>query len=1486
MAQEIKKISVDGVVYNIATTSSSETGDDVQEQLDSLTQKTEELDKKIVDEATRTDGMINQVNENVASSIQALNDNLVSAINTINGGVAAEVTNREEGDKALEEKIIEETTAREELENEVKEIQKTLESLNGSEEKIEEEKTAREDADNKLDEKIDSSVKTLNETIATVNQNIADSIQTLNNNMVDAINTINGGIDNEIRPELEKTVKWGEDKTGCGERTIELGATDTISSLDSEGEAHNIASVSSVDGKLHLGSVTSPMNLNSSERITVNDTEQIAYLSDVATDQDFESLKTQVEENTTKIEETNTTLVDAVGGLNESINTKTEELNTRIDTEILQKINNLEQEKVGLVETDKNGIKTKNIVLENYASLLGKDTQGTMYNLAMVSKWNKADFGSGSIVLNLNGSAERPTYNDDVELALLTDVTGNLNTVQLVKKSDLEYELQVGDRIAGTINIPEDQFFEGSEYNSETHILTLTFKTSDGDQSQDIDLSDLIDVYTAGNGLALEGGSFSIKLDPSTDAYLEVTGDGLKLVGIKNALDAETEARSAKDIELQGNIEAEAEARIEKDTELEEAISKKIEWTNIETEDNPERKAIILGNHDCILGATTEGSANNLIMMSKWNKVDVGTAQNELNLNGSAEHPTYNDTEELAFLKDLEDINEGIEVRIPVRTLKDEVYDKATILGWFGVEDEVGLKQLIAYKGQMYIKWGISLSTNPHYYRMPIQYAAFESATQVKLVVLGLDTSNDAPVKYEIVINLDGTVVSGNSNIGVTMTDLATKEDIQAAQPDLSGFATKNEVALKADQTKVDELEEKVTAITIPTKVSELENDATYQTAQDVDQRIQDLINAAPAELDTLGEIAKALQDNESVVGALTSEIATKATTEALTTEQGAREAKDTELEGMIALKASQTDLDAEVTARQEADNIINAALEEKADKTELEGLATKTELQTVANSKLYYPGVKIDTQKLFALTKESTEDDIKAALQLSVASGGYTLPTSTILDECLGKGYQLLSNWMPVSVVWNGAAYVFYIVGQSYMMQPTGLYTVAISITDGVYSVFQAAKFEKFVNTDELNKKLEEYQKVDVLTYNDDWDSAKAKIANGVKTIVDDNNLQWTITLTKEEPINETNTLKVIAFRSKSPYSDDIDTAYGFGFAQFTLAEGAEANHWSKVESTGDFISEYSINKMIDEKLVDVNSNITLLSDKVALLENKYNQLVFDSSEKVEDFTGGDTINDSSKSVVVESAAIQTTSTVNAKSVVMNNSSLSENARMKVNASNVEMNNLAVSGDFPKTDGNAVMSINDAETVVYKNMTFDSSNVYNGIEIGLNSNTLPKNVLFDNCKFTGAFSNNAILVFGTQDNATITLNNCSFDKVSNGLRLSNKSNVSGVTVNILNCSVGEWDSNLQWRGFLICEDYTSKTEEEANTNNLFAPEKITVNFVNLTLAGEKILPSNVASVCGSKDENQVVVVCQDAITTSDYCIDYDKTKFPTVTFK
>lgn len=202
------------------------------------------------------------------------------------------------------------------------------------------------------------------------------------------------------------------------------------------------------------------------------------------------------------------------------------------------------------------------------------------------------------------------------------------------------------------------------------------------------------------------------------------------------------------------------------------------------------RKSITLENYDVLLGKMTNGSAVNLAMVSKWDKADYGSTALPFNINGSEKRPTYNDNEEIALMKDIEEIKLPIEFNFPIRTLQDKVYTQKEILAWFGVSDAAELKTLIVREGQFYLKYGIQLSGNPYYYKMPIQYIAFESANQIKMVVIGLDTTNDTPTKYEIILNLDGTIAGGNSNIKVTRSDLAFVDAIASITAQIGEKAT------------------------------------------------------------------------------------------------------------------------------------------------------------------------------------------------------------------------------------------------------------------------------------------------------------------------------------------------------------------------------------------------------------------------------------------------------------------------------------------------------------------------------------------------------------------------------------------------------------------------------------------------------------------------------------------------------------------------
>ena len=297
-----------------------------------------------------------------------------------------------------------------------------------------------------------------------------------------------------------------------------------------------------------------------------------------------------------------------------------------------------------------------------------------------------------------------------------------------------------------------------------------------------------------------------------------------------------------------------------------------------------------------------------------------------------------------------------------------------------------------------------------------------------------------------------------------------------------------------------------------------------------------------------------------------------------------------------------------------------------------------------------------------------------------------------------------------------------------------------------------------------------------------------------------------------------------------------------------------------------------------------NINDIVNSLSTNVKMLQMKLDAINKSNIEIIE--ITNDVIPemaDAKKDYII-SGNINTTANISGKSIELNNVSITNDARLKLNANDIEIRDLNLNGDFPKANGNSVIQINNAEFILFKDMVFDSNNIYNGIEIGLSKTATQqaKNIIFENCKFTGEFANNAILIFATENNSVITLNNCHFDKVSNALRISNKTNSKNVVININNCTIDGWDSNPEYQGFIIFEDYTNKTEEDVNTNNLFAPEKIKVNINNLVYQGKKLAPTDMASVCGTANKNQIIYVYADAIGL----IAYDLNKYPNINFK
>jgi hypothetical protein len=222
-------------------------------------------------------------------------------------------------------------------------------------------------------------------------------------------------------------------------------------------------------------------------------------------------------------------------------------------------------------------------------------------------------------------------------------------------------------------------------------------------------------------------------------------------------------------------------------------------------------------------------------------------------------------------------------------------------------------------------------------------------------------------------------------------------------------------------------------------------------------------------------------------------------------------------------------------------------------------------------------------------------------------------------------------------------------------------------------------------------------------------------------------------------------------------------------------------------------------------------------------------------------------------------------TSKIVAKSLELNETKVENNVRLNIKATeDVTIAGSEWAGSFPKASGNEVASVNADGHVVIKDCVVDAKDAYNGLGIGLMGG-VAKSILIDNVDFKGAFSNNAINIYGTANNAVITISNCHFTAVSNMLRISN--NQGGkVTINIINCTVDKWDITPDWAGLICCQDYTSKTAEEAIANNLFGADKVTININNLVGPYGKVeAPADMAEVCGSKIvEKQLIMVTVD----------------------
>ena len=344
--------------------------------------------------------------------------------------------------------------------------------------------------------------------------------------------------------------------------------------------------------------------------------------------------------------------------------------------------------------------------------------------------------------------------------------------------------------------------------------------------------------------------------------------------------------------------------------------------------------------------------------------------------------------------------------------------------------------------------------------------------------------------------------------------------------------------------------------------------------------------------------------------------------------------------------------------------------------------------------------------------------------------------------------------------------------------------------------------------------------------------------------------------------------------------YRKKSDVLTSADISDFTTAvTGTKVN----ASQTADSASSVSWDNITGtpEQIITAAGTVQALADRLELVETQLTDLkktnvvpvVMDSAAN---------LNQPDADMVITAAAdpIEGIKNVVAKSIDVKSMTAS-NAVVGMTATNdINVQSVSLTGNLPKETSNAQLKINTSEYVKITKSTFAQTG-YNAVEVGLQ--TAPKNVIIDGLDFTVPLSNNAILIFQHQDDAVITISNCHFADVSNAVRISNKLN-KRATVNIINCTVDKWDTRPEWAGFLIMQDYSSGSQEAEEANNLFAPDKLTINFINVVGPDGKVIkPTNLAEVCGTSDENQIIYVWNSLGGTIPYG---DGSRYPTFTFK
>lgn len=351
---------------------------------------------------------------------------------------------------------------------------------------------------------------------------------------------------------------------------------------------------------------------------------------------------------------------------------------------------------------------------------------------------------------SINSEITRAT---EQEKLLANTINTKVGKVSIKKNeaNDLQYILYVDDKVSGEINIPSDQFLQDVKYDSVSKSLVFTFITKEGSKTTSVSLIDLVDTYTSGDGLQLENNKFSVRKCLGSQKYLEISSDGLSIVGIDEALslkanvgDSYTKEESDKkyltthqDIsslatkaevkivsdeltKTNANLQKEVERATTAETTLTQKINSKVDSVvlnkvsdlkydftvngisigQIDIPKDQFLKSVTLEN-DSILRfvfETTTGTVTTDINIKDVSSAALSDLQKEINKKANIESPTFTGIPQVATSPDLEDSSQRIPSTVWVNTKIKEAVSKVDTTTYITREQ---VEELLATKADL-----------------------------------------------------------------------------------------------------------------------------------------------------------------------------------------------------------------------------------------------------------------------------------------------------------------------------------------------------------------------------------------------------------------------------------------------------------------------------------------------------------------------------------------------------------------------------------------------------------------------------------------------------------------------------------------------------------------------------------------------------------------------------------------------------------------